>query len=208
VQAAAAMSSATIPATIPLLCYALSRPLSPRARARAPLERVHLVDWHLSAWQLYRVIAFFYAGYMAALYSLFNLFRGRKFNELRQRVDSCDYDHEQVQNRPQSSSMLFHEHVSLPVSDPAPRILSSYWERFSSPCLSFSSPRLLPTTVYRLFSDSQFSYCRLHSNRPSPLVEVAASCPPVLSTAAVLRCPMRCTLSTTFIACRWYSWLY
>ena len=38
----------------------------------------------------------FYAGYMAALHSLFHLFRGRKHNVLRGRVDSCEYDHEQL----------------------------------------------------------------------------------------------------------------
>eukprot|EP00966_Prymnesium_polylepis_P175331 4057513-Prymnesium_polylepis.1 len=32
---------------------------------------------------------------MAALRSLFRLFRGRKLNVLRGRVDSCHYDHEQ-----------------------------------------------------------------------------------------------------------------
>ena len=45
--------------------------------------------------QLYRAIAALYACYCSALYSLFNLFRGTKYNVLRQRVDSCDYDIEQ-----------------------------------------------------------------------------------------------------------------
>ena len=38
---------------------------------------------------LHRAIATLYAAYLSALYSLFNLFRGTKYNVLRQRVDSC-----------------------------------------------------------------------------------------------------------------------
>ena len=45
---------------------------------------------------LHRAIATLYAAYLSALYSLFNLFRGTKYNVLRQRVDSCDYDTEQL----------------------------------------------------------------------------------------------------------------
>ena len=45
--------------------------------------------------QLHRAIAYVYGGYCAALYSLFNLFRGAKYNVLRKRVDHCDYDMEQ-----------------------------------------------------------------------------------------------------------------
>jgi hypothetical protein len=37
-----------------------------------------------------------YTAYLSALSSLFKLFRGRKFNVLRQRVDSQDYDTEQL----------------------------------------------------------------------------------------------------------------
>jgi len=55
-----------------------------------------LAFFSLHVVQLHRVVAACYAGYIAALYSLFNLFRGRKYNVLRQRVDSCDYDHEQL----------------------------------------------------------------------------------------------------------------
>ncbi|KAL1524424.1 hypothetical protein AB1Y20_019319 [Prymnesium parvum] len=46
--------------------------------------------------QMYLVMSIFYATYMSALYTLFNLFRGQKLNVLRDRVDSCDYDHEQL----------------------------------------------------------------------------------------------------------------
>ena len=45
---------------------------------------------------LYRATAALYSGYLAALYSLFNLFRGLKYNALRGRVDTCDYDTEQL----------------------------------------------------------------------------------------------------------------
>ncbi|KAL3917486.1 MAG: hypothetical protein SGPRY_006385 [Prymnesium sp.] len=55
-----------------------------------------LALYSLHVVQLYRVITFCFAGYMSALRTLFNLFRGRKLNVLRQRVDSCDSDHEQL----------------------------------------------------------------------------------------------------------------
>lgn len=43
---------------------------------------------------LYRATAALYSGYLAALGCLFNLFRGKKYNVLRARVDSCNYDAE------------------------------------------------------------------------------------------------------------------
>ena len=40
----------------------------------------------------YVVAARIYNWQLTILYSLFNLFRGKKRNMLRQRIDSCDYD--------------------------------------------------------------------------------------------------------------------
>lgn len=40
----------------------------------------------------YVVAARIYHWQLTILYSLFNLFRGKKRNMLRQRIDSCDYD--------------------------------------------------------------------------------------------------------------------
>ena len=44
---------------------------------------------------LYRAARSLYAAHLAMLNSMYNLFRGRKYNLLRQRTDSCDYDLEQ-----------------------------------------------------------------------------------------------------------------
>ena len=53
-----------------------------------------LATLHLRA--LHIAMASVYTAYLSALSSLFKLFRGRKFNVLRQRVDSQDYDTEQL----------------------------------------------------------------------------------------------------------------
>ena len=45
---------------------------------------------------LYVLFGTIYSHYISALYSLFNLFRGKKYNVLRNRVDSKDYDTEQT----------------------------------------------------------------------------------------------------------------
>lgn len=44
---------------------------------------------------LYRAARGLYAAHLAMLTTMYNLFRGRKYNLLRRRTDSCEYDLEQ-----------------------------------------------------------------------------------------------------------------
>lgn len=50
----------------------------------------------LHTYWFYMVATRIFHWQLAALYSLFNLFRGRKHNVLRNRIDSCDYDLDQL----------------------------------------------------------------------------------------------------------------
>ena len=72
-----------------LVCCSAAR-RSGSASPRPPaLATLHLRALHIAMASVYTV-------YLSALSSLFKLFRGRKFNVLRQRVDSQDYDTEQL----------------------------------------------------------------------------------------------------------------
>ena len=44
---------------------------------------------------LHRAARGLYAAHLAMLHTMYNLFRGRKYNLLRRRTDSCEYDLEQ-----------------------------------------------------------------------------------------------------------------
>lgn len=50
----------------------------------------------LHIYWFYMVAARIFHWQLTILYSLFNLFRGKKRNTLRHRIDSCDYDLDQL----------------------------------------------------------------------------------------------------------------
>jgi hypothetical protein len=60
--------------------------------ALSDLLRLTTIHFYL----FYNIVARLYSWQFSVLYSLFNLFRGRKYNVLRNRVDSCDYDVDQL----------------------------------------------------------------------------------------------------------------